>query len=485
MARLKDKDEILLQEFNKGGLADSLFSGVANSLYKFIGLNPHEKPDILTVHQKLTKETDVDAPDELVTMIATSVGNILAFSQESGKVWEKTAAGDWRLVHTIAGTGADICLGVREYNGYIYVACAEVLHRIQTSKCDDNNWAADFVSNWATFTVKDPLYHPMLEVNKVLYIGDGYLLAQVDDATFSANAFDLSSQFRITCVGEYMTDVLVGTFVANTVTEVYIYRWNTYSDSFSVSDAVYETGIWSFIPMDNFVLVQAGTQGNIYFYDGSQLKPYVKIAGNYSSTATAKVKGCSTAHFGVSSLFALSNITGNPADCGVYMLGRHSNNYPLIMHLPYPISQRDGDDFVLTNIEFGSVLVTGDDLYVSWKDTNGSAVAGVDKLDHSNKLDGAYLESRILRPTRLNPITLGKFSIAYYSLPTDTDVQLYYKKNYSADSYVEVDLKNDTDAHILVNDNVGLEGVVFQLKAKVTVSSNNAPEFEEISVKVR
>lgn len=473
-----------MQEFNKGGLADSLFAGVGNSLYKLTGLNPHEKPDILTVHQKMTKETDVDAPNELVMMINTSVGNILAFSRESGKIWEKTSAGDWRLVHTIAGTGADIVLGAREYDGYIYMACAEVIHRITVANCDNNNWSADIVSNWATFTVKDPLYHPMWEVNKVLYIGDGYLVAQVDAGTFSANAFDISSQFRVTSLGEYDTDLLVGTYVSDNITETYVYRWNTYSDSFSVSDPVPETGIWSFVPIDNFVLVQAGTQGNIYYYDGRQLKQYMKIQGTYSKTAKAKVKFESTANLHGKAIFGLSNITGNPADCGVYMLGRYADNYPLIMHLAFPISQRSGTDFVLTNIEFGSVLVSGEDVYVSWKDTNGSAVAGVDKLDYSNKLDGAYLETRVLRPRRLEDLTLGDFSIAYYSLPANTDIQLYYKINYSSGSWVEVDLNNDTNKKVLSN-SVGVTGVAFQFKAKVTTSSNNAPEFEEISTLVR
>ena len=364
MARQAEKNEILIQEFNKGGLADSLFSGVTNSLFKFCGFNPHEKPDILTVHQKLTKETDVDAPNELVFLVPTSVGNIIAPSMESGKIWEKTLAGDWRLLHNIAVTGSDICLGIAEYHGGLYIACADVLHSIAISDCDDNDWATDFVSNWATFTVKDPLYHPMYEVNKVLYIGDGYLVAQVDAGTFSASALDLSQQFRVTSLGEYDTDVLIGTYVSDNVTRTYIYRWNTYSDSFSISDPIYETGIWAFIPIDNFVLVQSGTQGNIYFYDGRQLKPYIKIQGNYSSTKKAKVKGASVANMNGHSLFALSNITGNPADCAVYMLGRHSSGYPLMMHIPYPISQRSGSDFVLTNIEFGGIAVVGEDFYV-------------------------------------------------------------------------------------------------------------------------
>jgi len=56
------KDLIAIENFNDGGLASSKWSGVKNSLYRMIGFDPHTRPGVLDVEQKLTKisSTTVD-----------------------------------------------------------------------------------------------------------------------------------------------------------------------------------------------------------------------------------------------------------------------------------------------------------------------------------------------------------------------------------------------------------------------------------------
>ncbi len=327
----------------------------------------------------------------------------------------------------------------------------------------------------------------MEEINLVLYIGDGNLVAQVDDGTFSADALDIRSHFTISSLGFIGTDLLIGTIIGENVGFCNIFRWNTYSDSFSIVDQVPEAGIFNFIPVDNFVFVYAGTQGNIYFYNGSKLELYMRIQGDYSSTAKAKIKANASANMNGQVLMGLSNMTGNPADCGIYMLGRHSKNYPFILTFPYPISQRSGGDLVTTNVVIESIAVAGEDLYVSWEDTD-AGVAGVDKLDYSNKLEKAFLETRIIVVDRESPNTFNKLQVPYYTLPASTDIDLFYKKNYEA-SYTEITTAKgkvpDTERNIMRAEEWSVDAVTLQLKVSTEVNGNDAPEFETISLFVR
>ena len=335
------------------------------------------------------------------------------------------------------------------------------------------------MEDWATFAITNASFHPMIEQNLVLYIGDGNYLAQVDASTFTANALDIKTPLVIKSLGKISTDVLLGTYVADTVTKTEIIRWNTWSVSFTTSDEIPENGINAFLPADNYVFVQAGEAGNIYMYNSSgMLELYKKIPGDYSPTKTATVHPNSVANFGGDILFGVSNVTGNPCDELVYRIGRNSRNYPYIMDQPYPISQRSGSDFVLTGVEIGAILVVGSNMYVAWKN---STSYGVDKLDYSNKLDGAYIESRVFAVNREQEINFMKSIVSYSSLPASTDINMYLSINYAAYTSA-LDKVDDTQRNIIESANESRAFTTMQLKMKVTTSSNSSPEIEGAGV---
>jgi hypothetical protein len=137
----------------------------------------------------------------------------------------------------------------------------------------------------------------MIEQNLILYIGDANLLAQVEESTFTADALDIAEPLRIKCLGKISTDVLIGTYVDDHITKSQVFRWNTYSVSFTTSDEIPEVGINCFIPGDNVVYVQAGIQGNIYVYNGEQLQLYKRIPGEYSPTEYGRMFPNAAANF--------------------------------------------------------------------------------------------------------------------------------------------------------------------------------------------
>ena len=466
---------IPLQNFNLGGLAMSKWSGVTDSFYKLTGWDLHSTPGLLKVAQKMTKDSGSTVDEFCKARVSSSNGAQYWGSSTSGKVWECTSGGTWRLVHTVTpAAGEAKILGMKEYQGYIYIATESRLHRILVSEADDNDWTNDLVEDWATFTITDASFHPMMVHPKtlILYIGDGNYLAQVDGNTFSANALDIKTPLRIKSLGKIGQDVLLGTYTADTVTETEIIRWNTYSVSFTSSDSIPEIGINAFLPADNFVLVQAGDQGNIYYYDGQKLELYSKIPGDYSPTAYGEVYSTAVGSLGGKILFGFSNGSGNPADQGVYQIARSTRNHPYVLDLPYPISERSAGALVTSGIEIGGVLVVGTDVFVSWK--NDTAY-GVDKLDYSNKLELASLETKVMIVDREQFSTFSNFVIAYADMPASTSIAIQYSKNYAA--YVDTSEVKDTQ-RLTVSSGEGVEATVLQVKVSPTVNSNDAPQIE-------
>jgi hypothetical protein len=465
--------------FNQGGLADSRWSGVKDSFYKLIGVDPHSTPGLLKVAQMMTKISGTTVDEFCKERVVSSNGMIYWFSSTSGKIWQQDPSDDTiALIYTTVPTSGDAgCLGAYEYQGYIYWATELYLHRIEASGNDTSGeWTANAALNWDAFDVGDDLFHPMVEQGLVLYIGDGNLVAQVDAGTFTPDALDIKTPLRIKSLGKIGTDLLVGTWVSDTITQTELLRWNTYSVSFTTSDTIPETGINAFIPSDNFVLVQAGLAGNLYTYDGTTMELYKTIPGDYSPTAYGYVHPSSVGNLNGQMLFGMSNGTGNPCDLGVYRMARHDRKYPFIIDLPYPISERSGSALVMTGIEIGGLAVSGFNVYMAWK--HGTTY-GIDKLDYSNKLNGAYIETRVMNINREQLSTMDDFTLNYYDIPTDCSIALAYDKNYAG--YVDMAETKDTDRKTL-SSSEGVEASVLSVKATFTTSGNDGPSVESGSV---
>lgn len=469
------KQPVRLDNFNQGGLADSRWSGVANSLYKMTGLDPHSTPGLLKVAQKLSKVSATTVTAFCKESVVSSNGFIYWFSYTDGKIWQQTPSDNtFTLIYTTSpAAGGAGCLGAFEYQGYIYWATESRLHRIVAAGNDTaGEWSSNVALNWATFTKTDALFHPMVELNMVLYIGDGSLVAQVDAGTFSANALDIKTPLRVKSLGKYGVDLLIGTWVSDVITQTEMIRWNTYSVSYTSSDTIPETGINAFIPADNGVMVQAGLAGNIYTYNGSTLELYKTIPGEFSPTKYGSVYPSSVGNLNGEMLFGLSNGTGNPTDLGIYRLARHDRKYPFILDFPYPISERSGGALVTSSIEIGAIAVSGFNVYVAWK--NGTTY-GVDQLDYSNKLDNAYLETRVMAINREQLSTLELVNFNYYQIPTSCALTLSYDKNYAG--YVAMASTKDTQ-RLTVYSQEGVEASTLSIKLVFTTNANDAPSIE-------
>jgi hypothetical protein len=465
---------IQIQNINQGGIADSDYLGAINSVSEIVGLNIHDEAGVIKLNQKTTRVNDTDsAVDALCeAIVPSSNGATYYFSATSGKVWKEAANGTWTLAVTnnpaAGGAGS---LSAYEYQGYIYYAMESRLGRMRIS--DDT-----FTVNWATFTNTDAAYHPMFEVNQVLYIGDAHFVAQVDVATFSANALDLKTPLRISALGKFNTDLLIGTYVTSDIVGTEILRWNTWSDSYSVSDEIPEVGVNAFLPTDNRVTVSCGTKGNLYVFNGSQLDEFKQIKGTWgNSTNKAIVKANATMNFHGLPLFGLSKIEGDGVKLGIYSFGRTNANYPFVLSLEYPISVGN-----LYGVKIGAIAGKGDSFRVSWYDTTTDTY-GIDYLDLTAKFASGYVTTRVSLYDRIVTSTYGVMSAAYRLLPDNTSVKFFENRNHAG--FVEkTDTQIDTERLLVSTRTDAGEANTFQAKFEIRGNANNSPEIELFDIPV-
>ncbi len=233
--------------------------------------------------------------------------------------------------------------------------------------------STDFTTgNVRIYTTSDSEFHPMIDQNLVLYIGDREFVHQVEPAAdgshvFTREALDIPKPNRVKCLGKELTDLLIGTIINSKVTKAYLYRWNTWSESFMNPDDVDEVGINAFIYGDNVTFVSAGIQGNLYYVNGSKLEIWKRIPGTYSPTSYGVIHPNAVGNLGGLMLAGFSNGLGNPTEQGIYVVGRNSRDYPIVLDLSFPMSPRISSDLVLTDMEVGAIIVSGLNLYASWK----------------------------------------------------------------------------------------------------------------------
>lgn len=463
--------QVILNNFVLGGLSDSKYLGVANSVYKMIGFDIHSEPGVLKVNQKLTKESGSTIDDLVKAMVPCSDGNTYLFGSTNGKIWKRTSSGTYSLEATASpAAGAVGIMDAYEYQGYIYYSMQSRLGRCAVGAA----WSTRNDS-YATFSNTDDTYHPINEQNLVMYVGDKNYLAQVDGGTFSANALDVKSPLRITALGRLLTDILVGTFTAANVVDTEIFRWNTWStSSFQSSDDVPEVGINCFLPTDNYNLVQCGRKGNLYIYSGTYLEKKKRIPGNWSGTNEGIVFANAAVNWNGMPLFGLSNLSGNPADQGVYSYGSYSPEYPVVLNLEWLISTGNS-----SNVQIGAIAVIGNDILVSWKDTTTGTVYGVDHIDTTAKFTSASIETRAITIDRGSKKDF-MVEVCYRSMPTGCSITI--EASLENGAYAPITVITDPDNKKVYAKTTIVGANTVQFRAKPIVSGNSAPEIEQILI---
>ena len=467
-------EQFFKQNNFSGGLADSQLFGIKGSFAEMVGVDIHSTPGVLKVSQALTKESVVTGT-EIVTdfckfAIDASDGNSYWFG-DTGNIYKRTSTGVWSKVKAADADGA--ILGAKEFNGYFYWANATKLHEMIIT----GNWTTDIdsVATWPK-TLISATYHPMIVQGLYMFIGNNRNIASVDDAgTFTATGtpsitFDtLPPSYTIINMIPFGTDFIMGTRVNSTYESARVFRQDFTLVSPLTDDDIPETGVNCFIRTDNYIFIQAGSQGTFYYYDGKTIEKVKKIPGDYVNK-TMIVHPGSTCVFQGRAMIGVSNLSGNPCLEGIYSLGQYDRNYPLALVLEYVISPNK-----LTSIEIGAMLAIGTKLVVAWK--NGSSTYGVDVINYSAKYSGAYVKTLAITGEREGSKTFEEYVIGYKQKPAGTDIALSYDKNYAGTFADTISLRDEVNYNKLFGD-VSFDAGVVQFKIAFTVSGNDSPSID-------
>lgn len=173
---------------------------------------------------------------------------------------------------------------------------------------------------------------------------------------------------------------------------------------------------------------------------------------------------------------------GNTPQFGVYTLGSYGRNYKNILDLTYPVSQRDvttDDGFVTDDLEIGAIIVNGNNIFISWYD-HGTTEYGVDKVDYTLKLSGAYVTTTLLTVERERLATFVKFIVAYAEMPAGCSIAISYSVDYGV-TWIATTGIQDTMRQLVTAEH-SPEGSTVMVKIVATTSGGTAPTVEAIAV---
>ncbi|EKE25862.1 MAG: hypothetical protein ACD_5C00016G0011 [uncultured bacterium] len=468
-----------------GGIADSEYLGINNSVAAMVGFNIHGKPGLMLVNQASTKISGNLVDSFIKYTVPCSNGETYGFSADNGKVWRIKDDGTVEPCYeTVANVGESKCTGADEYNGYILWYTEKKIHRISIADALVTMWVPGAGLNWKEFNNGDKLYHPSEEVNLVLYIADKNGMTQLDGETFTQGDVVMNpapAEHRICSLIKYITSLCYGTFVSSNVVKSLFVNWNTWSLTPYFIDDMPEVGVNSQLKTDNSVIVSAGKKGNFYAYNGQQLEQYKRIPGDWTGTKEAIVHPDANINHNGLPLFGLSNVSGNPAPQGVYSLGSYSREYPKVLNLEYKISTGN-----LQNVEIGSIALSGSNIYISWKDSNGETpIYGIDKIDPAAKTSGAYFDTRVIMTSRGDK-KATEIEIFYRTLngvPAANAITLQARVNHGAlvdgvfteEAWTDVELVHDAERKRYT---ANVYGCTIEYRVIVAAEGNNAPELE-------
>ena len=374
---------ITLKDFHLGGILDGHYQTNQNSLLWMQGFDAFSEKGILQTSRKLAKDSGSSITGVVNQMVMCSDGTTYIF-MAGGAVWQRTSTPVYTNVYSGGGGGwgSNDILNAAEHNGYIYIATATTLYKWQIGTA----WTFGAgVTSVGSFTAGDGLYHPMLQKIDALYIGDGRYIAQVGaTGTFTANAFDLTGTWRITCLGETSREVVIGTTTqTNTTGRSRLFTWNTYSPLCSESYLVNEGKVNAIFNVGGSIVISAGYSCAFYQVSNYQLEKIKQLplrnnqatGWDYESAGSSlEVLPNSIMCKDGRVLFGLSTVSGssNATWLGVYSFGSSFAGEPPVITMPY-ITSTNTQSMRITSI----VMTPLNTILVAWVDASNSTY-GID-----------------------------------------------------------------------------------------------------------
>lgn len=474
--------ELVLENFNLGGISDSRYAGLGNSAFKIEGFNLHEEPGILKSQQAIQEDGDSDSfVFGKVRSIVVLNDNKSYFFDESGDIHSRDSSGTYTLEATVApAAGADKILDAKQYGDFVYYSMPQRLGRWTIGSAwgtrNDNYQILDF----------DDEFHPLIVIENRMYVGNASNVALVDDRTLAPVAFDaaaliLEPKYTIQTLGKLSDKLIIGTITEGTTAGSFsgfsaVFNWDRISIDLTSEATVPEFGVNAFIDFNGSMLIQAGKKGNLYSYNGVSAVPSRRIPGDWGINKEGIVENNSVSSYLGIPIFGFANQSVDPANnspmkVGVYSFGGFDAKYPRSFNLEY-LNDSTNDRSV------SAVARIGQDLIFSVK---SASVAQIFSVDLTNKHDASFLETQVIN------LEQGRWKnfrikVTYRKeLTNDDDILIQYQTNESG-NYANLDTRNHSNMAYIESNVQLIEANSVQFKIITNATDNTAPEIEKIII---
>ena len=313
--------------------------------------------------------------------------------------------------HTFRVTTSATGNGLAIWKDYLFVA--------RNSKVDVYGTLSStltWTNNWKSID-SDALWHPMLvsKNDNMLYGGAGryvFSLEEVSGQTFvpatsgtytwTVQALDLPPNYRIKCLEELGTNLMIGTWQGTNVYDLRvadIFPWDAVSSTYGQPICLEENGIHAMKNIGNYLIVLAGIDGKVYQTNGINAIIIAQIpqsvanldGGKYLEFypgAIVNYKG--RPFFGVS-----GGGTDAIAGMGVYSILQTAQGN-ILTHEHTISTLTDGTSYV---VKIGALLgIARDNLLIGWQDSTPTASYGIDAITTTSYMTSysGYFESPLL-----------------------------------------------------------------------------------------
>ena len=201
----------------------------------------------------------------------------------AGTVYKSTDTGaTWAVLAGSSSTNAH-GNGLWIWKNYLFVARDALL-----DTCGDGTatgiTAANWTLGWKTID-SDVLWHPMLtsKNDSKLFGGAGRFVYSLEELTtfapgsaptytWTQQALDLPTAYRIKCIEELGNNLMLGTWQGTNIYDIRvadIFPWDRSSTSFGQPIVMAEYGVHALFNSGNSLVVLAGTNGTIFRCDGA------------------------------------------------------------------------------------------------------------------------------------------------------------------------------------------------------------------------
>ena len=478
--------------------------------YKGISASPHTGfgdmrnldlytlPGVARLNNLLAKKSSTTVTNLILWLVrdTTTPANIFALDL-GGQVYKSTDNGDtWA---TVAGeTSGGVGQGMVFWKDYLFVARTTTL-----DVYGPVSGAAAWSNSWKTID-SDVQWHPMI-VSKndgKIYGGAGRFVFSIEELTaflpgtsstytFTQQALDLPSSYRIKCLAELGNDLMAGTWVGTNIYDFRIadiFPWDRSSPSFRQPIQFNVNGINAMQNINSVLWVLAGISGEVFTCNGvqssavGQIPSYVADieGGLYLEPLPGAIMNYRGRPFFGVSVGGTSNVSG----MGIWSIKQTASGN--IMTFENTISS--GNDGTSNPLKVGALLSTTRDTYLAgWRD---NATYGIDKTTNTSRYTTytAYAESALytvgtnlvkrqfeqLEFVLAKPLATGQgIKIAYRTNLTDsfTDIGTYDFATLAAVS------THNTSTNIPASE-------MLQLRIYLTTgsSSNTSPQLKSVSL---